>query len=80
MISFKGNFPNFLFHDTSVLPGVFGCIESLPTVDDGPVLAGQSDEAHHLLVVDLAVDGPAEGLLVQRISHTQLTGLGYELL
>ena len=80
MISFKGIFSHFpTFHDTSALPGVFSRVESLPAVDDGPVLAGQPHVAHHLLVVDLAVHGSTEGQLVKGISYTQLTGLGNEL-
>ena len=60
--------------------GVFAGVAGLPAVDGGPVLPGQHDVAHHLLVVDLAVHRPAEGLLVQWISHTELAGLGHELL
>ena len=65
--------------DTSDLPGVFDGVESLATVKSGPVLPCQSNEAHHLLVVDLAVHCSTEGLLVKGISYTQLTSLGDEL-
>ena len=58
---------------------MFAGVECLPTVESGPVLAGQPHVAHHLLVVDLAVHGSTEGLLVKGISYTQLTGLGNEL-
>ena len=61
------------------LPGLFAGVESISTVEDGPVLPGQSDVAHHLLVVNLAVHRTAEGLLVKRISDTKLTGFGDQL-
>lgn len=57
-----------------------GAVRSVSAVDSGPVSGCQLDIAHHLLVVSLAVDGPAEGQLVQRVAYSELLGLGHDFL